>query len=114
MLLAYESKGLLTGEAVRGDVVDGIRGIIEADGRVGVINEILTMHMGPHYVLLNLSIDFDSSLDSGTVKRTISEFEAEVKQAYPIVTRVFIEAQGKEGHNAARRVIVSEKIDVML
>jgi cation diffusion facilitator family transporter len=108
VLLAYESKGLLIGESARGEVVDGIRGIIEADKRVGAINEILTMHMGPRDVLLNLSIDFNSSLDSSAVQRAISEFEAKVKQVYPIVTRIFIEAQSRAGHNAARNVAAPE------
>lgn len=104
VLLAYESKGLLIGEAARGDVVDGIRGIVEADARIDHINEILTMHMGPRDVLLNISIDFDQSLDSSAVQRAISEFETQVKQDYPMVTRIFIEAQSRAGHDAAQQV----------
>lgn len=107
VLLAYESKGLLIGEAARGDVVDGIRGIVEDDGRINHINEVLTMHMGPRDVLLNLSIDFDQSLDSSALQRAISEFEARVKQDFPVVTRIFIEAQSRAGHDAARRVTES-------
>jgi cation diffusion facilitator family transporter len=107
VLLAYESKGLLIGEAARNDVVDGIRGIVESDDRIDHINEILTMHMGPRDVLLNLSIDFGQSLDSSAVQRAISELEARVKQEYSIVTRIFIEAQSRAGHDAARQGAVS-------
>jgi cation diffusion facilitator family transporter len=103
VLLAYESKGLLIGEGARGAVVDGIRGIIDTDARIDHINEILTMHMGPQDVLLNLSIDFDSALDADTVQFAISELEARVKEKYPIVTRIFIEAQSQAGHNAAKQ-----------
>ena len=105
VLLAYESKGLLIGEGARGAVVDGIRGIIDTDARIDHINEILTMHMGPQDVLLNLSIDFDSALDADTVQFAISELEARVKEKYPIVTRIFIEAQSQAGHNAAKQAV---------
>jgi cation diffusion facilitator family transporter len=103
VLLAYESKGLLIGEGARGAVVDGIRAIIDSDDRIEHINEVLTMHMGPRDVLLNLSIDFDSAQDADTVQRAISELEARVKEEFPIVTRIFIEAQSQAGHNAAKR-----------
>ena len=102
VLLAYESKGLLIGEGARRSVVDGIREIMEADKRIEHINEILTMHMGPRDVLLNLSIDFDSGLDADTVQRAISELEARVKAKFPIVTRIFIEAQSFTGHKASQ------------
>lgn len=97
-LLAFESKGLLIGEGADREVVKGIRRIIEQERGVLDINEILTMHMGPEEILLNLSVDFTDDLDAVAVEAVISRFELSIKQAYPQVNRVFIEAQSVAGH----------------
>ncbi len=97
-LLAYETKGLLIGEAASPEVVAGIRKLM--DDRPGIIltNELLTLHFGPQDVLVNLSVDFSDSLSSSDVEAAISELEAGIKGAHPEVTRVFIEAQSWRGH----------------
>ena len=101
VLLAYESKGLLIGEGAHPEVVAGIEKILDADPRIDHSNEILTMHFGPVDVLLTLSLDFAGDIDADTLQATISELEARIKQDYPEVTRVFIEAQSRSGHQRA-------------
>ncbi len=96
--LAYEAKGLLIGEGVSLDVVEGIRKIVDEEDNVLAMNEILTVHMGPTNVLLNISIDFAENLTANQVEAAISQFESEIKLAFPTVTRVFIEAQSVVGH----------------
>jgi len=101
-LLAFESKGLLIGEGASQRVVDGVRKIaLAGDGILG-INEVLTLHFGPEDVLLTLSLDFADNLDSADVEQEISEMERAIKEAYPEIQRVFIEAQGLTGHKADR------------
>jgi len=95
MLLAYESKGLLIGEAAGPEVVSGIRDLVHADSRIDNANEVLTMHLGPQDVLLNLSLDFAGHLTSDDVESAITNLEARIKEAHPEVTRVFIEAQNR-------------------
>jgi cation diffusion facilitator family transporter len=96
--LAYEAKGLLIGEGASHEVVDGIRKIVDKEANVLSVNEILTMHMGPTDVLLNISIDFAENLTANDVEAAISQFESEIKSTFPTVTRVFIEAQSVVGH----------------
>ncbi len=98
MLLAYESKGLLIGEAASREVVEGIRKILQKESDILSINEILTMHMGPEDVLLNISLDFHDSISAGEVERTITDLEIEIKKQYPEVARIFIEAQNRIAH----------------
>ncbi len=98
ILLAIESKGLLIGEGARREVLDGIAGIIDADRRILVANEVLTMHLGPEDVLLNLSLDFRDDLSAGGVEAAVSELERRIKADFPEITRVFIEAQSGWGH----------------
>jgi len=98
MLLAYESKGLLIGEAASKEVVSGIRTILDRETDILSINEILTMHMGPEDVLLNISLDFHDNISAGDVERTITRLESSIKEKYPEIARIFIEAQNRIAH----------------
>ncbi len=98
--LASESKGLLIGEGARPATVAGIADIVHGKPGIIRVNEMLTMHLGPKDVLLNLSLDFEGRLSSDEVERSISEMEAEIKAMFPEVTRIFIEAQGWRRHLA--------------
>ena len=107
-LLAFESKGLLIGEGASRSVVEGIRRIVAGNPAIDEINEILTMHLGPRDVLLNLSLDFRNDLTASQVEDAISEMEDEIKATFPEVSRVFIEAQSRTAHESRR---VSTNVD---
>jgi cation diffusion facilitator family transporter len=92
-VLAYESKGLLIGEGASAEVTDGIGRIVGEQSGIERLNELLTMHLGPEDVLLNLSLDFSDNLSSGDVEAAITAMEGRIKETYPQITRVFIEAQ---------------------
>jgi cation diffusion facilitator family transporter len=96
--LAYETKGLLIGERASGEVIEGIRSIVNAVADVKHVNEIATMHMGPDFVLANLSLDFVDNIPSQVVERTITEITCQIKQQYPVVKRVFIEIESWRNH----------------
>jgi divalent metal cation (Fe/Co/Zn/Cd) transporter len=101
VLLARETKGLLIGEAASRTVVGGICQIVRDAPDIVNINELRTMHLAPHEILLALSVDFADGLTSQVVEETVSRIEREIKQRYPQVSRIFIEVQGKRGssHN---------------
>ena len=88
-----------SGKAQQEPLVNEIGRVINAQEGVLSVNELLTMHMGPQDVLLNLSIDFTDDLTSDEVEAIISELECEIKEKFPEVKRVFIEAQSRAGHN---------------
>ena len=92
-LLAFECKGLLCGEAANDQIVAGIEDIVKGETDVLYVNEILTMHLGPQDILLNISLDFKDAMSSGNVQTTISELETSIKSKFPEIKRVFIEAQ---------------------
>ena len=97
--LAYETKGLLIGESADEEIVETIRQlVVESDG-VEQVNEVLTMHMGPNYVLLNISIDFDDDIPTGTLEVVIASLDAKIKKSFPEVKRVFVEAERPSGTN---------------
>ena len=94
--LAIETKGLLIGESANPEIVSGIKGLADEYDEVDHINEVLTMHMGPDYILVNLSIDFDDSVKAGKMEHIIAEMDNRIKQRWPTVKRIFVEA---EAHN---------------
>jgi cation diffusion facilitator family transporter len=98
VLLAYETKGLLIGEAASPKVVAGIETLLEREAGIERVNELLTMHLGPRDVLVNLSLDFDDSLSAAEVEALVSGLEDRIKSGFPEVTRVSIEAQSWMAH----------------
>lgn len=91
--LAYETKGLLIGESANPDTVTGIEEIARSYQSITSVNEALTLHMGPDYILLNLSVNFDDTLDAAAVENTIQKLSSEIRAAYPRINRVFVEAE---------------------
>jgi cation diffusion facilitator family transporter len=100
-LLAYETKALLIGEAASPRVVSSVRSIAAAEQNISHTNEILTMHVGPEDILVNLSVDFRDGVPSEAIEATISRMERQIKATHPRVTRVFIEVQSWPRHRAA-------------
>ncbi|HEY0065644.1 MAG TPA: cation diffusion facilitator family transporter [Telluria sp.] len=92
MLLARETKGLLIGESASVEVVDGIRRLLQATPEVERVNEILTMHIGPEFVLANISLMIAPATDRARVHQVFGTIDAQIKQHYPLVRRVFIES----------------------
>jgi cation diffusion facilitator family transporter len=91
--LAYETKGLLIGERADLPTVNGIRSILEETEGVQKINEVLTLHMGPEFILANISIEFKDDLKIGELEALINTMTRQIKTSFPVVKRVFIEAE---------------------
>jgi len=91
--LAYETKGLLIGESADPDVIKGIKKKVMSFREVRHINEVLTMHMGPEYVLVNLSVEFNDSADADDIEDAVAQIDRAIKKKYKNVKRVFIEAE---------------------
>ncbi|MFW5734367.1 MAG: cation diffusion facilitator family transporter [Oceanidesulfovibrio sp.] len=91
--LAYETKGLLIGESADPRVVEGIRRIAGEHEEVLHVNEVLTLHMGPEFILVTMSVDFRDDLAAGRIERAVCALDSAVKDAFPKVKKVYIEAE---------------------
>ena len=94
--LAYETKGLLIGERANMHVVEGIRQLADSFDEINQINEILTMHMGPDFVLVNVSVDFVDTIATTRLEQVIASLDRTIKQKYPNVKRIFVEAESRQ------------------
>jgi len=93
VFLAYESRGLLVGEGVSKRVQIDIRRIAEADAAVARLGRLLTMHFGPHEILLTMEIHFEPLLSADAVAAAIDRVDKAVRAAHPDVKHIFLEAQ---------------------
>jgi cation diffusion facilitator family transporter len=91
--LAFETKGLLIGESANREVVAEIRRLAERYPEVQRVNEILTMHMGPEYILANISVEIACDVPRNRAHAIMDELDVRIKKADPRVKRVFIESQ---------------------
>jgi cation diffusion facilitator family transporter len=104
--LAWECKELLMGEAADPATRAGLRRIAASNPGVVAVNEVLTMHFGPVDVLAVLSLDFENALTADDVETAVSGIERQIKREYPVVRRIFVEAQSREGHRRAQEEVV--------
>ena len=101
--LAYETKSLLIGESANRPVINGVREILKSNTLVEHVNEVLTMHMGPDFILANLSVDFRDHATVDDIESVTAEMEQAIKKQYPQIKRIFIEA-AKRRDNSKNRV----------
>jgi len=98
VILSIECKGLLIGEAASKETRLDIENIIRSEDDILALNELLTMHMGPEDILLNISVDFKDGLPAEQIEKTISRLEQQIKKQQPSIKRLFIEVQSVKGH----------------
>ncbi|NVN92202.1 MAG: cation transporter [Desulfuromonadales bacterium] len=93
LVLAYETKSMLIGESANGEVVQGIREIAGSCREIKKVNEVLTMHVGPDFILVNISVDFVDPILATDVEVSVAGLDRAIKQAFPRVKRIFIEVE---------------------
>ena len=100
--LAYETKGLLIGESANREVIAGIRSIVNAHSSTDYVNEVLTMHMGPEFVLATISVDFGATLTAEEIEIAVAEMDLRIRSQYPQIKRIFIEAEERKNKIVAQ------------
>ena len=98
--LAYETKSLLIGESADEEVVQGVRELAKSFKEIEYVNEVLTMHMGPSFILVNLSVDFNDHISAKEVEDSIALLDKTIKEKFPRVKRIFVEAESRRVRGA--------------
>jgi cation diffusion facilitator family transporter len=99
--LVWESKKLLLGEAASPEMRAHLRQMAKEDPNVDDVLRSMTLHMGPNTLILNMDLRFAPSLDPAEIGQTIDRVERRVRDAYPEVRFVFIEAKSLTGRGAS-------------
>ena len=91
--MAIRVKSLLIGEAADEEVIDDVRRRASELEAVLKVNEVITLHMGPNFILVNVSVDFRDDAQAGDMEQAIEKLTREIRDAHDDVQRVFIEAE---------------------
>ncbi len=100
VFLANEVRKLLIGEAADPDMVRDVTDDLRGHAEVRAVNEVRTIHFGPHHVLLTVSVDFADDVPSQRIEALVTESERRVRETYPVVKSFFLEVQSRAGHAA--------------
>lgn len=95
--MVRESKGLLVGESAGSAIVRGIYGVVNNNPKVRTLYYPLTMHLAPDEVLLALDVEFDKEMTVEELFSEIQNLEDSIKERYPIVKKIYIEAKNFGG-----------------
>jgi divalent metal cation (Fe/Co/Zn/Cd) transporter len=89
---------LLTGQAAAPAVEGRLRSILDGFEVIDRVNEVHSMHFGPDEILLIVSADFRDDTLARTVKSIVAQVEDSIREEFPDVLRVYIEAQSTDSH----------------
>jgi cation diffusion facilitator family transporter len=90
MILAYESKALLIGEAADPQMVRALHAMVDAKPGVAAVGEIITVHDSPDQIIAMLSVDFVDDIPAREVERLVCEIEDEAGEQFPEIHRLYI------------------------
>ena len=111
VLLLRETKALLVGEAADPEVLKSLKEIVSADPEVVQVGRILSMHLGPTDVLLNVELQFDSVLSIDEVEAAVDRIESSIRSAHPEMKKIFIEAETPIGDRAQKKTFLRKAED---
>lgn len=90
LVLLVQTKSLLIGEAAEPSVVDAIRRVVASDPSVVNEQRPLTVHLGPHKILVALVVDFAPELTQRDITRAMRQLESKIRDVAPDVRQIFI------------------------
>jgi divalent metal cation (Fe/Co/Zn/Cd) transporter len=94
--LAAESRSLLVGEVADPEIVAALRDAALSDPAVVDLGEVLTMHLGPEQVLLNIEVTFVSGITVEEVDSAIRRVGRCIQLTHPQVTHIFGEVRNRQ------------------
>lgn len=92
-LLAYETKKMLVGESASREDRSAIRAAALSVPEVSSIGRLLTMHIGPEKILVNMEADFEDGLSGDQIEEAVDSIEQAVQKSVPQVEQIFIELE---------------------
>lgn len=95
-VLAYESKGLLIGEAADPELVRQLRELVRNKKGVAEAGQVLTVHSAPDQIMAMVSVDFDDKMSAADVEHIVCEIEEEAERRWPQVHRLYIRPRKRD------------------
>jgi cation diffusion facilitator family transporter len=90
LLLARETMSLIVGEAAAPEVLADVERLIRAEPSVTDVRDIVSVHLGPHDIVVAAAVDFQDDVPAGEVERVIARLVETMRTAQPDVKRLFL------------------------
>jgi cation diffusion facilitator family transporter len=95
ILVARDAHSLLIGERAEADVERRAQELTEGTPGVRGVTQLLTMHLGPEFVLLAMKVAFEPKSSVEVVEEVTDEIERRVRGELPAMKKIFIEPDSK-------------------
>jgi cation diffusion facilitator family transporter len=92
ILMIIETHNLLIGESAGKELVASTEKLIQQDDDVFQVQTPLTMQLSPDEVLLALNLHFKKNLSGAQIVSSIARLEKKIKEKFPQVKQIYIEA----------------------
>jgi cation diffusion facilitator family transporter len=111
VILARECKKLLIGEEASPALQQRLRAVAQHHSGVCVVNDVVTVHLGPQDVVAMMNLDFEDDLPLSEVERIIEDIEDVVKVDFPEIRWFYVRPQSSEAARARREAVRREIVD---
>jgi cation diffusion facilitator family transporter len=102
VLIARDTHSLLIGERATLEDEQRTRAITEGTKHVVRVTQILTMHLGPDFIVLAMKVAFEPTLSVEQVEATINDIELRIREEQPHMKKIFVEP---DSHGDLRGVL---------
>ena len=92
IIMIIESHNLLIGESAETYILEGVERLLNNDDDVTAVQTPLTMQLSPEEILLALNLEFKKELKGNEIVDSIHRLEMLIKQKFPEIKRVYLEA----------------------
>jgi divalent metal cation (Fe/Co/Zn/Cd) transporter len=93
VLMVYESKGLLVGEAVDSETLKSLRALVAADPDVEHVQHLRTIYQGPREVSLVIELRFRSTISALDVREAVGRLKNKIQERHPEIRRISFSAE---------------------
>lgn len=91
VLIARDTHSLLIGERAKPEAERQAQELAESTPGVTRVTQLLTMHLGPDFVVLAMKVAFSPDLRVAEIEEAINELERRIREAQPEMKKIFVE-----------------------
>jgi cation diffusion facilitator family transporter len=95
ILIARDTHSLLIGERATPEMEAAAQRITETTEGVLRVTQLLTMHLGPDFIVLAMKVAFAPDMHVDRVEQVIDEIERRLRDAQPAMKKIFIEPDSR-------------------
>jgi cation diffusion facilitator family transporter len=90
VVLANETRSLIAGEAVAPSVLESLQRALDADRRVVAVQEIATLHLGPHVIMVALTLNFLPDMQLNELRGALRDITKALKAVDERIEYVYV------------------------